>query len=84
MCEKEYGSAKRCEFSLLQMLDSHKPGFPSGPNRERPIHNSMPPVIAKTARKMKKILRNCFNSLVLGKLMIRVLQCCSDSNLIVL
>jgi hypothetical protein len=44
----------------------------------------MPPVIAKTARKMKKILRNCFNSLVLGKLMIRVLQCCSDSNLIVL
>ena len=44
MWENEYGSAKRCEFSLLQMFPSHKPNLPSGPNSERPIHNSMPAV----------------------------------------
>src|SRR6185369_1652955 len=49
MCENEYASARRCEFSPLQMFPSQKPNRASGPSGERPIHNSMPPVRASTA-----------------------------------
>src|SRR5258706_1585662 len=59
MCENEYGSAKRCEFSLLQMLPSHRPNLPSGPDNERPIHSSMPPVRASTAMKMRMTFLVC-------------------------
>src|SRR5512135_2665429 len=55
MCEKEYGSATRWEFSLLQMFPSHKPNLPSGPSGERPIHNSTDAVRAKTAMKMATV-----------------------------
>src|ERR1017187_3422541 len=57
MCEKEYGSARRCEFSLLQMFPSHQPNFPSGPSGERPIHSSMPAVRPSTAMKTPMIHR---------------------------
>ena len=56
-CEKEYGSANRCEHSLLQILPSQRPNLPSGPSGDLPIHSSMPPVRTSTARKAPMVQR---------------------------
>ena len=51
MWENEYGSARRWEFSLLQMLVSQKPNRPSGPKNDRPMDSSIPATNAKMANR---------------------------------